>query len=224
MGGLYIRVESRFFTHRKTLHLRRLLGDAALWLPIRLWTYAAENEPSGDFGRFDAITLADALHYQGDASSMLQALLDAGFMDRDPLRVHKWAEHNAYHQTYAERAKKAAMARWSKSPLPVPLPQGTEKEKGEREQASLSIAQACLKHPTHGDGTPCPPPVLTKGNGANTPTSTASLIVHDKELGDVKRRIERVLANRPLDEAEKIELRDLRAREKELKAMLGRKY
>lgn len=54
------------------------------------------------------------LGYLGDPQALLQALLQAGFMDDNPLRIHDWAEHNGYHDFYAERARKAANVRWSK--------------------------------------------------------------------------------------------------------------
>lgn len=113
--SLYVRLNCNFFTHRKTARLRARLGDDALWLVPRLWTYAAENQPNGVFADYSAEELASVLGYAGDAPSMLQALLQAGFMEEGPpLKIHDWAEHNGFHVAYAERARKAANARWQK--------------------------------------------------------------------------------------------------------------
>lgn len=73
--SLHVRLNVGFFSHRKTQRLRTLIGDAAFWVPPRLWTYAAENQPNGIFADYTAAELAFAIGYQGDASSMLQALL-----------------------------------------------------------------------------------------------------------------------------------------------------
>lgn len=161
--SLYVRVNTNFFTHRKTARLRAAIGDAALWLPIRLWTYAAENQADGDFSAYSAAELATLLGYQGDAEAMLQALLQASFMDSNPLRIHDWAEYNGYHVTYAERAKKAAAARWAKNPLP-PTPPTPEKEltreerRGEEASNATSMLQASKpsKQPS-GKGPSSPP-------------------------------------------------------------------
>lgn len=119
--SLYVRVVNGFYTHRKTIRLRLAIGDAAFWVPPRIWAYASENQPDGCFGKYSAEEIAMLIGYSGNASDMLQALLQAGFLDADPLRVHDWEEHNGYHVSYAERAKKAAAARWGKSPPAPPL-------------------------------------------------------------------------------------------------------
>lgn len=112
--SLYVRVYTNFYTSRKTAFLRSVLGDDAYWIPPRIWAYAATDQPDGDLSRYSAQMLANLIGYTKDAASMLQALLDAGFLDSDPLRIHDWEEHNSYHLSYAERAKAAADARWAK--------------------------------------------------------------------------------------------------------------
>ncbi len=74
---MYVRVRSGFWTHRKTRRLRELIGNDGFWVPIRLWSFAAEEQPDGDFSKYSAADIADAIRYSGDATSMLQALLDA---------------------------------------------------------------------------------------------------------------------------------------------------
>lgn len=108
--SLYIRLQCGFWTNRKTARLRAVIGDAALWLPPRLWCYAAENQPNGDFSNYLPAELALLLGYTGDAQAMLEALQQASFMDG--MRLHGWAEHNGYHAVFSERGKKAASARW----------------------------------------------------------------------------------------------------------------
>lgn len=140
MGGeenqvsLYVRVMLGFWTHRKTMRLRAKLGNDAFWIPPRLWSYAAENQPDGDFSGYVADELAMLLGYSEDASSMLQALLAAGFLDAD-MKIHGWEEHNGYHRVFATRAKKAAKSRWEKDKT------GNEK-KGQEGSIASSMLEA----------------------------------------------------------------------------------
>jgi hypothetical protein len=162
--SLYIRLQVGFFTSRKTVRLHAAIGESAFWLPPRLWCYAAENQPDGIFKDYSAEEIADVLSYRGDASSMLQALLQAGFMDNDPLRIHGWEEHNGYHKAFSERAVRAARARWDRQNAQTnvpPSPPSEDKTRKERrgEEASIasSIAQASTsnapsmttQHPPH---------------------------------------------------------------------------
>lgn len=110
--SLFVRVHVGYWTHRKTVRLAALLGPESVCIPIKLWCYAAQNQPDGDFSKYLPAEIAMLVGYLGDAEHMLQALQQAGFLDS--LCIHGWEEHNSYHQTYADRAKKAAAARWEK--------------------------------------------------------------------------------------------------------------
>jgi hypothetical protein len=129
--SLYVRVHCGYWTHRKTLRLVALLGPEAVCIPIRLWCYAAQNQPDGDFSKYLAEELALLLGYQACAQALLEALHKAGFLEG--MRVHGWDEHNAYHQTFSERARTAARARWDKK--------GKER-KGKETSIASSMLQA----------------------------------------------------------------------------------
>ena len=126
-----------FYTHRKTIRLASKIGPDAYWLPPRIWAYCAENQPDGDLSGYQADELAMLVAYKGDASSMLVALKDCGFMDLDGM-IHDWIEHNGYHEKYSTRAKTAAAARWSKEKSPAPL----KKVQGKEERGD----KHCLEH------------------------------------------------------------------------------
>lgn len=139
--ALYVRVQTAFFSSRKTLRLRSLIGNDALWLPIRLWAYAAENQPDGDFSSYSADELALLVQYSGNAQVMLEALQQAGFMDG--LLIHDWAEHNSYHQTFSDRAKAAAKARWDGVREKEALKDKNRKDKkGKETSIATSMLQA----------------------------------------------------------------------------------
>ncbi len=135
--SLYVRLQSSFWTNRKTLRLRAAIGDSAFWIPPRLWSYAADNQPDGNFSDYTAGELALLLGYLSDAQAMLQALQQAGFMDG--MQIHGWEEHNGYHSTFSARASKAAQARWSKEKN-----QKKESTRNERKGKETSIASRML--------------------------------------------------------------------------------
>ncbi len=133
--SLYVRVNCNFFSHRKTAKLRSLIGDDAFWLPPRWWAYAAENQPDGIFKDYTGPELATLLGYTKDAAKMLDALLQAGFADLDPLRIHDWADFNAFHLVFSQRAKNAATARWQKE-------KGVKEKDKRGEEKSQAVLQA----------------------------------------------------------------------------------
>jgi len=110
---LYIRLMTGFFTHRKTNKLRRLFGNDAFWIPPRLWAYAAENQPDGNFSTYTSEELSELLGCSKHAQAMLQALKECGFIDESGI-LHDWNFHNRYHKSFSDRSKKAAKARWDK--------------------------------------------------------------------------------------------------------------
>lgn len=139
--SLYVRLMTSFWKNRKTLRLRAKIGDSAYWVVPRLWCYAAENQPDGDFSGYSAEELSMLVEYLGDAQAMLEALLQAGFMGEN-MHLHDWKEHNSYHEVYSKRAEKAASARWGK---PSEDKKGNER-KGKEGSNATSMLQACYKH------------------------------------------------------------------------------
>lgn len=129
--SLYVRLYCSFFSHRKTRRLRAKIGNDAFWVPPRLWAYAATNQPDGDFHSYSAEDIADGIGYTSDAQALLQALLEAQFLDPD-LKLHDWAIHSGFHDLYAQRARKAASVRWEKE---------RSKEREDEERAELNRAE-----------------------------------------------------------------------------------
>lgn len=144
--SLFVRLDVGFWSHRKTLRLRALIGDSALWIPPRLWSYAAQSQPDGDFSDYQPTELAMLLGYSGDAQAMLEALQRASFMDG--MKIHGWDDHNGYHAVYSERAKKAAAARWKGNEKKITEKTGEGEDKRREEQASPSNASSIPKNGT----------------------------------------------------------------------------
>lgn len=137
--SLFVRLQTSFWTHRKTLRLKVRIGEAALWLPPRLWSYAAENQPDGDFTQYSADEIALLLGCSTDAQAMLQALQDSGFMDG--MKIHDWDEHNEHNESFSDGAKKAALVRWENERKRKEKEKtGKDKTREEKRQALLADA------------------------------------------------------------------------------------
>ncbi len=146
MSNLYIRLMTGFWSHRKTARLRALLGDDALWIVPRLWSYAAENQPDGNLSGYTSEELAMLLGCSKHAPSMLQALRASGFVDEDGM-IHNWQRHNGYHESYSKRAKSAAEARWAREREKKEKNQKKEelmKEESGKRKVETSIASSML--------------------------------------------------------------------------------
>jgi len=122
----FVQVESDFYRHRKTLKLRRLIGDAAFWIPPRLWAYCIDRD-SDDLADFDAEDLAAVLEYSGDAAALRAGLIESGFLSSDGNTVSGWHErYRVVFDRFAERARKAANARHHPPSVPEDERRGDE--------------------------------------------------------------------------------------------------
>jgi hypothetical protein len=131
MSALYIRLRTGFYTHRKTARLRAIIGDAAFWVPPRLWAYCAEHQPDGNLSSYSSEELAMLVGCLEQSSSILGALKACGFVDNDGM-IHGWEEHNGYHKSYSLRAKAAAEARWSKKKEPKKKEKDKDRDIGDK--------------------------------------------------------------------------------------------
>ena len=74
--------------------------DIPLWQAVgimeMLWQVTAREAPRGDIGKLSDEDIALALDYRGDESALIDHLVAAGWIDRDPshrLVIHDWYDH-----------------------------------------------------------------------------------------------------------------------------------
>lgn len=86
-------------THTKMKRLCRRL-DIPQWQGVGLlesiWHLTARETPRGDIGKLSDEDIALAIDFRGDETAIIEALVAAGWLDRDPderLIVHDWPEH-----------------------------------------------------------------------------------------------------------------------------------
>jgi hypothetical protein len=155
MGSLNTdyRVDVGFWRHRKTLRLIRLVGLEGPVCVQRLWAHAAEFIPNGDLSDMDAIDIADAAEWKGEANSFLEIMIEQRWIDKKDggLFLHDWEEHQTWVVKAPERrekAKKAASARW-------------ENCKENATSNATSMQQAMLNNATSNAPSPSPLPSPT---------------------------------------------------------------
>lgn len=110
----WIRLDSEYPRHRKTLRLVRKLGQAAELYPIRLWLWAARQSPMGSLRDIDAEEVAMIVGHPGSPEELLEALLACGFVEEvsGERRLTSWYEHNGILADRRERnAKRMKRAR-----------------------------------------------------------------------------------------------------------------
>lgn len=155
----WIQLDNDFYRHRKTLRLKRKIGNDAYWVPARIWSHCTEK-CTDDLTPFSDEDLAALIEYGGNPSELRRALIEAGFLSQDGNTVLGWDErYREKMEFYRNRAKKAADARWAKKPQPSGTTLSEEREdeiRGEEirkhDQASLKDATSMLQA---SDPSPC---------------------------------------------------------------------
>jgi hypothetical protein len=104
----YVQLEASYWRHPKTLKLIELLGRFADIYPPRLWSWAAQYRTTGVLT--SAKELALACEYRGDANKLLEAMRGAGFIDKDELTIHDWAQKTGHGILMYEKEKERKRA------------------------------------------------------------------------------------------------------------------
>lgn len=107
----WIKVYGDLPTHRKSVTLAALLGDARAWTHVvELWLWVSRHAPEGDLGTMPDAAVAHVAGWRGDATAFVIALRTAGFLDGT--HVHGWHEHNGAHfrKQAADKARNARVA------------------------------------------------------------------------------------------------------------------
>ncbi len=136
-----LNLDVNYFTNIKVVRLVSLLGEGAEIYPIKLWCYAAKHHTDNGFLKdYTDKEIAHLVGFKGDASSMLEAMLKVGLVEKSKtgIKIHEWEKHEGHLLAYAKRARNAARIRWEKireskhttsMPQAMPLLSSTNKRK-----------------------------------------------------------------------------------------------
>jgi len=130
------RVRVGFLDHPKTLRAKRLLGQQAIEIALRLWEFACANPPrrDGNLHGLDAGDIAGICRYDGDPVEFADLLSEKiGWLDATDggYQIHDWRDANPYVAGWRGRsakAKQAAASRWGGTPKTKTTKKKTKKK------------------------------------------------------------------------------------------------
>ena len=110
----WIRKDTGLLRHHKTRAFAKTLGIhrlLAVGIITEVLSHVRLHCPDGDLSDLDPDDLAHDIFYEGDGDALLDALVEAGFIDRDgdSLTVHNWETYNGRSET--ERATSRASSK-----------------------------------------------------------------------------------------------------------------
>lgn len=116
----WIQSHQELGAHPKTKKMARILNVSRVTAVGHLqflWWWATNYAPDGDVTRFDHMDIATGAEWEGDESAFVEALVTAGFLDRDidgTLCIHDWQDYAGKlidrRRTNAERMRSARAA------------------------------------------------------------------------------------------------------------------
>ncbi|MFB9326973.1 hypothetical protein ACFFSY_13680 [Paenibacillus aurantiacus] len=94
----WIELHQSLWTHRKTLILAAMLQINETYAGghlSRFWTWALDNAQDGDLSGLPDLVIAFGAGWQGDATAFVNALVKAGWIDRDgdQVVIHDWHDY-----------------------------------------------------------------------------------------------------------------------------------
>ena len=91
----WIRLQSEYFRHRKTIRLVLRLGEKAPLYPLRLWLWAVEQSPDGSLRDIDRAELAEICKYDGNPDDLWTAMVECGFIECTDGQsgIRSWEQH-----------------------------------------------------------------------------------------------------------------------------------
>lgn len=119
-----------------------------------LWWWALDYAQDGDLSKFSDHQVAKACGWTGDATLLLQSLIEAGFVDKKPRRIHDWDEYAGRLLEQRERERTRVKNWRATSSKRVPNADATGVVHGRKRERE--------KEETHGRAHKCAvPPVVS---------------------------------------------------------------
>ena len=137
--------------HPKTKKLARLLGvslPAAVGHLHYFWWWALDFAQDGTLEKYDGYDLADAMQWDGDPDQLLEAMIEAGYIDdtEDGLMIHDWGEYAG--KLLERRAKDRARKRAAAEAAGVPQNFRRSSDGNDEESAETPSASFVTNQPT----------------------------------------------------------------------------
>ena len=183
-GYNWFRLDQAFWGHTKVGRLARLLSvdrATAAGIVLSIWCWAAGARQDGDLSGLDPADLADACRWHTEAAATFQALLDAGFLERDDhdgARIHDWMEKQS--RSAKARAAHARRQTVYRDRLDSAAEDGTEPTPPLTVTDPSPNIDCCATYPVDARPMPSenvtqPSPAITDSDARVTPESHSSV-------------------------------------------------
>lgn len=149
-------------THPKFRRLQKQLklpSYAVAGLLEMLWMLASQYADDGDLTRFSNQEIADYCDYESDADSLVDALVQAKWLDRDAdsLRIHDWVDHRPGYIDDKIRKREERAAKRSNSGDSPPLSEFVQGQSTDNPgKSSPRHAKPSQAMPSLSHAQPCP--------------------------------------------------------------------
>ena len=144
--------------HPKTKKLARMLGvslPAAVGHLHYLWWWALDFVQDGILDKYDNEEIADAMHWDGDADKLIDALIASGQVDETDhgLLIHDWAEYTG--KLLERRAKDRERKRAAAEAVGVPT-SFRRSSNGKNKEHDGNLNASCVTNSTNSTNSTVP--------------------------------------------------------------------
>lgn len=112
----YLNLDLDYFSHPKTRRLAGLIGRNSEVLPLRLWCYCGKHHcVDGRLSGYGPQEVESIVGWWGKSGAMVESMLKVGLLREldDGYEVVDFVEHNGHLSAFKQKAKNAAIKRWS---------------------------------------------------------------------------------------------------------------
>ena len=123
----WIESHQSLLRHPKVSRFARILGISkaeAIGRLHMLWWWSLDFAQDGDLSRYDPDDIAETSDWSGDPNLFVTALIQSGFCDDNPLRIHDWNDYAG--RLMERREKNAERQRISRKNIGVRFEQSTQ--------------------------------------------------------------------------------------------------
>ena len=109
----WIRKDTSLIRHKKIRKLMELLLIPRLYacgIVTELYSWAKHHAPDGNLSDIDVEDMCHDIYYTDNAGNLIDALVQAGFLDRDgdSLTIHKWLDRNGTTEDEREKSRESS--------------------------------------------------------------------------------------------------------------------
>lgn len=109
-----VRINVDFFSHHKTLRLKRKLGHEGIVSLLSLFCYTGKTRADGTLQGMDAEDIAAASNWAGEPQEYVSTLCEIGFLERceeGVYSIHDWQDHNQWASNANDRSDSARLSK-----------------------------------------------------------------------------------------------------------------